>query len=178
MITSIKTCFKCGVEKPLTEFYKHSAMKDGTVNKCKECNKKDVIKNREDKLDYYQNYDRNRFNLKERIAKNNKREKEKYNSDPSYRAKVIAQKEKWRLENPNKRKAQHAANNALRDGKIEKQTICEHCEQDGLKLHKHHWSYLPEHWLDIVWLCTSCHGKEHKRLNELGRDPDITIKAP
>lgn len=29
MTTSIKTCFKCGAEKPLTDFYRHAAMADG-----------------------------------------------------------------------------------------------------------------------------------------------------
>jgi hypothetical protein len=45
-----KICFKCNEEKELTEFYKHSKMPDGHVNKCKECNKEDVKNNYQEKI--------------------------------------------------------------------------------------------------------------------------------
>ena len=48
MNTDQKTCFKCGTEKPLTEYYKHKAMADGHLNKCKACAKADVKAHRQD----------------------------------------------------------------------------------------------------------------------------------
>jgi len=57
-----KPCFKCGEVLPLSMFYKHPKMKDGHVNKCKDCNKADVRLNRKEKIEYYRLYDRDRGN--------------------------------------------------------------------------------------------------------------------
>lgn len=187
----MKKCFKCGIEKELTEFYKHPRMADGTVNKCKECNKKDVRENREDKKDYYNEFDRNRSNKAERAKKCNDRVRTLYHEDDDFRENklkvvrewyqnnkevVLSQKKRWADNNPDKRSAQHAVGNAIRDGILVRPKECEHCLSTERKIQGHHWSYLEENWLEVMWLCTKCHAAEHKRLRDLNQDPDKLIK--
>lgn len=45
-----KKCFICGKVKPIDEFYKHSQMGDGHLNKCKECTKAYMKKRQQDGL--------------------------------------------------------------------------------------------------------------------------------
>ena len=134
----IKTCFKCGVEKPLADFYKHPQMADGHVNKCKECNKKDVRDNREDKIDYYREYDVSRGSSR-RTAEDTL---------------------KYRENNPEKYFAHTSVNNAVRDGRLLKSDVCEDCGYTG-NIHGHHEDYSKP--LEVDWLCPRCHSKRHKK---------------
>ena len=173
----MKICFKCGVLKPLKDYYKHSRMADGHLNKCKECTKKDVKQHREDNIDKILEYDRNRPNREERNRKTNERVWKLYYTDTEFRQRILNQQSRWVDKHPLKRKAQTAATNAVRYGKLERKFNCEDCGCGG-KLHKHHHSYEKEFWLDIKWLCPKCHGKEHKRLNDLVRQSDEIQTEP
>ncbi len=131
----MKTCFKCGVEKPLTAFYRHPEMADGLLNKCKDCTKLDMRVDRVTKP-RVREYDRRRSSLPHRAA---------------LRKRVT---EKWRAEHPVEARAQDAANNAVREGKLIKPALCEGC---GLpkRIEKHHPDYTRP--LLVVWLCKPCH---------------------
>jgi ribosomal protein S27AE len=132
---SSKKCFKCGVDKALSEFYRHPMMADGHLNKCKECNKADTRRNRAKRVDYYREYDR---------ARGNRQSKE--------------YKDGYYLAFPKKTKARTAVGNAIRDGKLVKPKTCENCGSGGT-IHGHHDDYdLP---LDVRWLCAPCHRRWH-----------------
>lgn len=153
-----KSCMKCGEIKPLTAFYKHPKMSDGTVNKCKECNKKDVRENREKKIDYYQEYDKSRAMRPDRVSA-----RVVYQSTPRGRVASTAAKTRWAESNAIKRVAKIQVSNAVRDGRIIKPKECENCKKTG-RIHGHHDDYA--YPLSVRWLCPKCHSEWHKENGE------------
>ena len=141
-----KKCFKCKVNKPIEMFYKHPKMADGYVNKCKECNKKDVRKNRAAKIDYYREYDvaRAKTETRKKLAKK--------------------QHVKWKELNQVKRAAHIMVGNAVRDGRLKKQYECSSCGKTDCVIHGHHDDYTKP--LDVRWLCAVCHSVWHKENGE------------
>lgn len=133
----MKVCFKCNVEKPLSDFYRHSQMGDGHLNKCKDCAKKDVSANytsRSLEVDY--------------VVSERKRGREKYHRLYSGSGKPNPDSiRKYRIKYPEKRKAI-----------IMSQRLSP--PSDGLE--KHHWSYNEEHYKDVIWLTKKDHMKAHR----------------
>ena len=163
-----KVCFKCGETKPITEFYKHNKMADGYLNKCKTCAKLDTTTNRNNNLDFYRNYDRER-SYGDRVKVKQLKAKEKYHSDDEYRAKVIASRNKSSLLNHNKKNSNTRLGNAIRDGLVKKVEYCQFCNSNN-SIHAHHWNYSNTYVFDVIWLCSKCHGLEHRRINQCKRD--------
>lgn len=152
MCNTEKSCFKCGEIKPLSDFYKHSNMPDGRVNKCKECNKKDVRENREKRRDYYNAYDRNRNQTEHR-----RDAKLQSNSKPEVAQRIKAYKSTYKY-CPIKRAATTAVNNAVRDNRLHKLPcwVCGNLDVEG-----HHPDYSAP--LDVVWLCKEHHSEIHRQ---------------
>lgn len=138
-----KKCFKCNTVKPLSEFYKHSKMADGHVNKCKECNKNDVTSNRNKNLEKYRAYDRARGKIPERIKA----------STEINRA--------WREEDSRRVVAHSQVARAIRSGALVRQPCCR-CKE--AKTVAHHEDY--DKPLDVMWLCQPCHKQRHKELKK------------
>jgi hypothetical protein len=135
----MKQCFKCGVEKSLSEFYKHKAMKDGHLNKCKDCTKSDSNSHRKENIEKVRAYDRARGNRQA----------------PGYI-------KKYREKYPNKYRAHTKVRNEIRSGNLVK----EHCEVCGteINVHAHHDDYLKP--LNVRWLCSAHHSQWHAENGE------------
>lgn len=135
-----KKCFKCNQVKPLTEFYKHPAMSDGHLNKCKTCTKKDVANNIQDRREYYAAYDKARAKTPERVAWRRQKLREQ------------------RAKNPLANSARQAVAVALRKGKLQRQPC--HCGET--KVEAHHPDYNKP--LFVIWLCNKHHKHVHGRV--------------
>lgn len=135
MRTTLKTCFRCGAEKPLTEFYRHPRMADGHLGKCKTCTKIDVSANYRTRIDHYVSYERERSALPDRRARAN---------------------EYGRRRPSEKRRAAYLTSNAIRDGRLIRQP-CEKCGNP--KSEAHHDDYSQP--LAVRWLCRGHHLEHH-----------------
>lgn len=127
-------------------FYKHQAMADGHLNKCKECTKKDSDENFKRKmLDPH-------WQIKERERHRKKQAKRcAMGLVPKYPRKPISAQE---------RKAKYGEYmNAIRDGKLTPMP-CEVCGKQ--KAQGHHEDYSKP--LDVIWLCTRHHQDRHIHL--------------
>ena len=138
----MKTCFKCLVQKPMEDFYKHVAMADGRLGKCKDCTKRDVNEHRLKNLEAIRAYDNRRSAQPHRVA-----------------ARVVNTKE-YRAAFPKRAKANAKVSRAVRAGLLKKQP-CWVCGGDAVA---HHPDY--DRPLDVVWLCQPHHKLAHALVTE------------
>ena len=142
---TMKTCFKCGVKQPRSEFYKHPQMGDGLLGKCKDCTRADVRQHRRSQ-EYREKvlaYDRLRGN------------RQKYDSIKRFRS-----------ERPDAATAHRKLRWAVTSGKVQRPNRCECCGKSS-PLHGHHHDYSKP--LAVVWLCAACHRQHHTMMDLIDR---------
>ncbi len=159
-------CYICNEEKDTSEFHKRKDSKSGYRNDCKACVNARNLKRRGNNIAAYREADRLKIKDRGKIAEKHKL---KYLTDPEYKATFLKNCQKSLHRDPDKALARKSVLVAVKSGEIHKPLTCEYCQSSG-KIEGHHWSYLPMHWLDVIWLCPTCHGKEHRRLNEIARN--------
>lgn len=151
---SHKTCAKCNRLVPLTNFSKQKTTRDGAMARCKDCEGEE---SRAYRL-------RNREKLS---AKGRERR-----TDPVYAENRARKRKQWLEQNQAHvhaygRSQQAKARDAVRyavqceDFPPASTQVCEHCQEAQARHYHHHKGYSQEFKLDVVALCTECHGKAH-----------------
>lgn len=155
-----KLCKKCGTEKELSEFNKDASKKNGLHSTCKACRKK-----------YQGEYRRRRKEYYDQLSAKHRQENPEYykqyraiyeKTDKSKQAHARRAKEQRRL-HPEAIKANNQVNKAILSGKIVRPKGCTRCGSSG-KIEAHHPDYSKP--LEVEFLCTKCHIKEHMRLRD------------
>ena len=170
-----KRCTKCKQIKPISEFYKDAAHKDGFRNYCKTCNRRynqtekgkarkrcyeQTEKYRAAKKRYTQTEkgkaSQKRYVQSEKFKANQKRYRQNKKGKASYR--------KAYLRNPEKFKARKAVTNAIRAGRLPRPDSlqCHYCPAQAEEYH-HHKGYAQKHRLDVIPVCIKCHSKSEDR---------------
>lgn len=140
-------CKKCSLDKPSDAFYTSNR------SRCKDCVKANVLAYRNANLESARAYDRARGSLPHRVAA-----RTAYQQTPAYAASHQAANGRWMDAHPERRKADVALNNAVRDGRVTPWPLCavpECVDQPEA----HHPDYSRP--LDVVWLCPGHHRPAH-----------------
>lgn len=136
-----KTCNKCGVKKPLSDFYKCKGMADGHFNHCKACKKI-----------YSDAYNAKNIDVIRAKARERMRHPD--------RAEAIKELNKaWRDADARRRKCHLKVKAEIAAGRLVRQP-CVRCGNE--KTHAHHEDY--DKPIDVVWLCAVCHKQRHKEI--------------
>lgn len=155
-------CKSCQTEKDVSEFYNNDK------HHCKACIRKRVHENRMKKIDYYREFDRNRYNKEERAQKVKEYKARLRIENPEKYDKIFhGTRKRYRKNHSEKCKAHNIVDYAISTGKLIRPTKCERCNKD-CKPQAHHYDYSKP--LDVIWLCTSCHSEVHKEMRRNGRE--------
>lgn len=142
-------CTKCKQEKPVEDFYKDRASKDGWQSYCKVCKQA------------YKQTDKSK-KAQRRYDQSDKRKEAKHHYRQTEQGKKATNKavRKYRKKHPLTAIAHYKLNNSIRDGKLIRDP-CEVCGSTD-RIHGHHDDYSKH--LDVNWLCRKHHMRRHKEL--------------
>ena len=155
-LTMTKVCSKCAIEKDLSEFNANKQGKDGRRSDCKLCSNASIKKSKAKDPERYAEHKNNWAN-----ENPEKRSLSQKNWNDANQDKKTLATARSKAKNPTHQKARQAANNAINWGKLIRPGECSSCLVECTP-EAHHPSYLPEHWLDVVFLCKQCHVNTHK----------------
>ena len=155
-----KCCSKCKQVKPISEFYKNKAKKDGYQCSCKIC--KEVVNRKYARTEKGKQSQKRHFQT-EKGKQTKRRYKQTKKSKEAQKRYIQSKKgrvsrEKYYYKNKFKVQARSSVSYAVKTGKLPRPDFlqCSCCPKQAQEYH-HYLGYVPEHWLDVVSVCTKCH---------------------
>ena len=187
-ITVLKRCTTCKIEKSLDCFYPRKNRPHGCTSQCKECRKKTTARwnQSDDGKKYYRERQRNvvktpkwktwyaEYKQRAAVREARRQQAKKRRATPESQAARLVYlrstkgKETTRRTAENAKKsgkaaARKAISNRTRRGKLPKaSTLMCACGQPAKHYH-HHKGYAKNNHLDVIPVCTACHGKENRK---------------
>ena len=138
-----KSCPKCERTLPVSCFGSDVSNHDGLQAYCRVCR-------REYRRKKYKEDPEER----ERVRKYNQAVRELHPEAVRERDRA------WARKNPSSGAARQAVHRAIRNGTLTKPEACETCGAKTYLQGHHHKGYSRENWLNVRWLCFSCHKRE------------------
>ena len=155
-IPASKACSKCGETRLAAEFYRNDAMRSGLDSHCKACrvaaSAQYFRENKDECLEKSRQRHREQKSRKERSRQPPSRDRQK-------RAEY---QRRYRTEHTERSRARRMVMTAIANGTLTPKP-CERCSF-ALGVQAHHEDYSKP--LDVVWLCTKCHGVRHREIND------------
>ena len=148
-----KTCSKCNIPKPITEFFRDSVTKDGYRYDCKVCNlaAQKRTEHTPKRLKYRKDY--------RKTGKSLEAVKRYYKT-----AKGKACQKRGYNEHRDRHRARNNVAQAVRNDKMvaAKHLKCVKCGEQADQYH-HHLGYDQENWFSVIPVCLSCHTSLHPK---------------
>lgn len=190
-----KTCFKCGASKAMTDFYPHPQMRDGHLNKCKDCSRADTAARtklrdpsvvREEKRLWaasengrasqrrYESENREKVRESQRqwsLSPNGRALQERIRQRPEYLEIRRKAKSTWNHRNRDKRRVHRQVKVAIERGLLDRKA-CEVC--GDRESEAHHDDYAKA--LEVRWLCR-IHHAEHHRIEKRARMATVAVRS-
>ena len=136
-----KECYRCNRVLAIHNFYRHPEMKDGHLNKCKDCCRRESV-------------------IVSRGEKARKRDIDRYHNNPDRRSMIREHAKNSRKQNRKRANARNKVARAIANGELLKHP-CEVCGK--LEVEAHHEDYADP--LNVVWLCRIHHGERHRTVD-------------
>jgi hypothetical protein len=139
-------CGPCDSMKPETEFYRYKGAWNGLRPTCKKCHNRIAMETRDP--------------MRARKMRRESMNRQKLANPEKFK---LRERLRPKPSDPIKNAARQKLNSAVKSGKLVRPASCSVCGASGGRIDGHHHDYTKP--LDVVWLCTLCHGRTRWKQN-------------